>query len=249
MRILGVRIDHVDMKKAVSIATQNMNSEKPFVIVTPNSEIVVKANKEPELMSFIENAGMVVPDGIGLVVGSKLVKQPLSERVTGIDLMVELVKYASNHQKSIYLIGGKPGVAAQAAEKLKEQFAGLEVAGTHHGYFKGLHTGNKGHSDEMAVIEDIKAKKPDMIFVAFGAPKQEYFIDAYKDILGAGLLMGVGGSLDVISGNVERAPEKYQKMGLEWAYRLAKEPWRIKRAGALPIFALNVLIRKEKPMK
>ncbi len=249
MRILGVRIDHVDMKKAVSIATQNMNSEKPFVIVTPNSEIVVKANKEPELMSFIENAGMVVPDGIGLVVGSKLVKQPLSERVTGIDLMVELVKYASNHQKSIYLIGGKPGVAAQAAEKLKEQFAGLEVAGTHHGYFKGLHTGNKGHSDEMAVIEDIKAKKPDMIFVAFGAPKQEYFIDAYKDILGAGLLMGVGGSLDVISGNVQRAPEKYQKMGLEWAYRLAKEPWRIKRAGALPIFALNVLIRKDRPMK
>lgn len=249
MRILGVRIDHVDMKKAVSIATQNMNGEKPFVIVTPNSEIVVKANKEPELMSFIENAGMVVPDGIGLVIGSKLVKQPLSQRVTGIDLMVELVKYASEHQKSVYLLGGKPGFAEQAAEKLVEQYPGLEVAGTHHGYFKGLHTGARGHSEELAVLDDIKAKKPDMIFVAFGAPNQEYFIQEYKDILGAGLLMGVGGSLDVISGNVQRAPEKYQKMGLEWAYRLAKEPWRIKRAGALPIFALNVLIRKDRPMK
>ncbi|MGB5824626.1 MAG: WecB/TagA/CpsF family glycosyltransferase [Proteocatella sp.] len=249
MRILGVRIDHVDMKKAVARATQSMDSKKPFVIVTPNSEIVVKANNEPELMDFIEKAGMVVPDGIGLVIGSKLVKQPLAQRVTGIDLMVELVKYASAHQKSIYLLGGKPGVAAQAAEKLKDQYPGLEVAGTHHGYFKGLHTGAKGHSEEMAVVEDIKAKKPDMIFVAFGAPKQEYFIDVYKDVLGAGLLMGVGGSLDVISGNLQRAPEIYQKMGMEWAYRLAKEPWRIKRAGALPIFALNVLIRKDKPMK
>lgn len=248
MRILGVRIDHVDMKEALKKATENINPLKPFVIVTPNSEIVVKANQEKELLKFIENAGMVVPDGIGLVIGSKLVKQPLKERVTGIDLMVELVKYASINKKSVYFLGGKPGFADQAAEKLKEQFKGLQVAGTHHGYFKGIHTGARGHAEELAVIEDIKAKKPDMVFVAFGAPKQEYFIDAYKDVLGAGLLMGVGGSLDVISGNVKRAPQVYQKMGMEWAYRLAKEPWRIKRAGALPIFALNVLIKKDRPM-
>ncbi|WP_028828935.1 WecB/TagA/CpsF family glycosyltransferase [Proteocatella sphenisci] len=248
MRILGVRIDHVDMKGALKKATENIDPLKPFVIVTPNSEIVVKANQEKELLKFIENAGMVVPDGIGLVIGSKLVKQPLKERVTGIDLMVELVKYASLNKKSVYFLGGKPGFADQAADKLKEQFPGLEVAGTHHGYFKGIHTGAKGHSEEVSVIEDIKSKKPDMVFVAFGAPKQEYFIDAYKDVLGAGLLMGVGGSLDVISGNVKRAPQIYQKMGMEWAYRLAKEPWRIKRAGALPIFALNVLIKKDRPM-
>lgn len=248
MRILGVRIDHVDMKSAVKKAAESINPQNPFVIVTPNSEIVVKANEEKPLLDFIENAGMVVPDGIGLVIGSKLVKEPLKERVTGIDLMVELVRYASANKKSVYFLGGKPGVAEQAAEKLKERFPGLEVAGAHHGYFKGLHTGAKGHSEELAVIEDIRSKKPDMLFVAFGAPKQEYFIDAYKDILGAGLLMGVGGSLDVISGNVKRAPEIYQKMGLEWAYRLAKEPWRIKRAGALPIFALNVLIKKDRPM-
>jgi len=248
VRILGVRIDHVDMKEALKKATENINPLKPFVIVTPNSEIVVKANQEKELLKFIENAGMVVPDGIGLVIGSKLVKQPLKERVTGIDLMVELVKYASLNKKSVYFLGGKPGFADQAAKKLKEQFKGLQVAGTHHGYFKGIHTGARGHAEEMAVIEDIKSKKPDMVFVAFGAPKQEYFIDAYKDVLGAGLLMGVGGSLDVISGNVKRAPQVYQKMGMEWAYRLAKEPWRIKRAGALPIFALNVLIKKDRPM-
>lgn len=248
MRILGVRIDHVDMKGALKKATENINPLKPFVIVTPNSEIVVKANQEKELLKFIENAGMVVPDGIGLVIGSKLVKQPLKERVTGIDLMVGLVKYASLNKKSVYFLGGKPGFADQAADKLKEQFPGLEVAGTHHGYFKGIHTGAKGHAEEVSVIEDIKSKKPDMVFVAFGAPKQEYFIDAYKDVLGAGLLMGVGGSLDVISGNVKRAPQIYQKMGMEWAYRLAKEPWRIKRAGALPVFALNVLIKKDRPM-
>lgn len=249
MKILGVRIDHVDMKTALKRATDGINPENPFVIVTPNSEIVVKANEEPRLKDFIENANMVVPDGIGLVIGSKLVKQPLQERVTGIDLMLKLVEYAAENDKSIYFLGGKDPVASQAAEMLKKKYPKLKVAGTHHGYFKGLHTGNKGHTEELAVIEDIKAKKPDMLFVAFGAPKQEYFIDEYKDMLGAGLLMGVGGSLDVVSGTVKRAPEIYQKIGMEWAYRLAKEPWRIKRAGALPIFALNVLIKKDKPMK
>lgn len=249
MKILGIRIDHVDMNTALKRATDGINPEKPFVIVTPNSEIVVKANEQPRLKEFIEQASMVVPDGIGLVIGSKLVKQPLKERVTGIDLMVKLVEYAAEHDKSIYLLGGKDPIAKQAAEALQKKYPKLKVAGTHHGYFKGLHTGNKGHQDELAVIEDIKAKKPDMLFVAFGAPKQEYFIDEYKDSLGVGLLMGVGGSLDVISGNVKRAPEIYQKTGMEWAYRLAKEPWRIKRAGALPIFALNVLIKKDKPMK
>ena len=249
MKILGIRIDHVDMSTAVKRATDGINPENPFVIVTPNSEIVVRANEEPRLKDFIENASMVVPDGIGLVIGSKLVKQPLKERVTGIDLMLKLVEYAAKNDKSIYLIGGKDPVDKQAAEALQRKYPSLKVAGTHHGYFKGLHTGNKGHADELAVIEDIKAKKPDMLFVAFGAPKQEYFIHEYKGILGAGLLMGVGGSLDVISGNVQRAPEIYQKMGMEWAYRLAKEPWRIKRAGALPVFALNVLIKKDKPMK
>lgn len=249
MKILGVRIDHVDMKTALKCATDGINPENPFVIVTPNSEIVVKANEEPRLKDFIENASMVVPDGIGLVIGSKLVKQPLQERVTGIDLMLKLVEYAAENDKSIYFLGGKDPVASKAAEMLKKKYPKLKVAGTHHGYFKGLHTGNKGHEEELAVIEDIKAKKPDMLFVAFGAPKQEYFIDEYKDVLGAGLLMGVGGSLDVVSGTVKRAPEIYQKIGMEWAYRLAKEPWRIKRAGALPIFALNVLIKKDKPMK
>lgn len=249
MKILGVRIDNVDMKTAIDNAVTGMEASEPFVIVTPNSEIVVKANEEKELLEFIENAGMVVPDGIGLVIGSKLVKQPLSQRVTGIDLMYNLLEYAAKNDKKVYFVGGKPGVAQKAAELMIDKYEGLKVCGTSHGYFKGLHTGNLGHQEELEVIARIKEAKADMVFVAFGAPKQEYFIDTYKSELGAKLLMGVGGSLDVMSGNVQRAPEKYQKVGMEWLYRLVKEPWRIKRAGALPIFALNVLIKKDKPMK
>lgn len=249
MKILGVRIDNVDMKTAIDNAVTGMQGSEPFVIVTPNSEIVVKANEEKDLLKFIENAGMVVPDGIGLVIGSKLVKQPLSQRVTGIDLMYNLLEYASKHDKKVYFVGGKPGVAEKAAELMIDKYKTLQVCGTSHGYFKGLHTGNLGHEEELKVIAKIKEAKADMVFVAFGAPKQEYFIDTYKKELGAKLLMGVGGSLDVMSGNVQRAPEKYQKLGMEWLYRLVKEPWRIKRAGALPIFALNVLIKKDKPMK
>lgn len=249
MKILGTRIDRVNMQEAMYIATDGMNQKPPFVVVTPNSEIVVKANENPILMDIIDHAGLVVPDGIGLVIGSKLVGQPLSQRVTGIDLMDRLLAYATDHGSRVFFLGGKPGIAERAAEKVIEKYRTIHIVGTHHGYFKGMHTGAPGHSDELAVVKLIKELDVDMLFVALGAPSQELFIDHYKDRLGAKMLMGVGGSLDVLSGTVKRAPEIWQKMGLEWLYRLIKEPWRIKRAGALPIFAINVLIHRDKPMK
>ncbi len=249
MKILGTRIDHVNMQEAIERATEGMNNHPPFIVVTPNSEIVVKANQEERLMNIIDHAGLVVPDGIGLVIGSKLVGQALKERVTGIDLMMKLVEYAEKNHCRVFLLGGKPSIAERAGEKLLEQFPKLNLVGTHHGYFKGAHIGAAGHEEEQKVIEQINSLDVDMLFVALGAPSQEYFIEQNKDKLGAKLLMGVGGSFDVISGTVQRAPERWQKMGLEWLYRLIKEPWRIKRAGALPVFAINVLIHRDKPMQ
>lgn len=246
IRVLGVRIDAVNMKQAVDLAADGMTKEKPFVIVTPNSEIVIDANENSELMEFIEKANLVVPDGIGLVIGSKIVGHPLEERVTGIDLMENLLKYADENKKRIYLLGAKDGIASMAGEKICERYPNLVLAGTHHGYYKGIHCGYKGHDEEKRVLEEIKEKKVDMLFVAFGAPKQELFIKEYKNVLGAKLLMGVGGSFDVLSGNLERAPEVYQKLGLEWLYRGIKEPWRFKRMSKLPKFLVQVMIKKDK---
>lgn len=250
MRILGARVDHVNMKEAVQIATEGMKEKPPFVVVTPNSEIIVQANKEKKLLKIIEKAGLVVPDGIGLVIASKLVKQPLEERVTGIDLMYQLLEYASKNGSRIFLLGGKPGIADMAANKIRETYKNINIVDTHHGYFKGMHTGDENSAEERAVVDLIKEQNVDMLFVALGAPKQEFFIDRYKDELGAKLLMGVGGSLDVMSGTVKRAPDFWQKNGLEWLYRILEDPKaRLKRSLALPVFALNVLIKKDKPMK
>ncbi len=246
MRILDIRVDKVNRQEALSACVQGMKEDFPFVVVTPNSEIVYRATKDMKLKRIIESASLVVPDGIGLVVGSKMVREPLQERVTGIDLMGSLLQFANEEGKSVYLLGGKPGIAQKAGENIKKQYPDLILAGTHHGYFAGLHAGKKGHEEEEKIIKEICMANVDMLFVALGAPSQEYFIEEYKNRLKAKLLMGVGGSLDVISGEVQRAPEFYQKAGLEWLYRLMKEPSRIGRMAALPKFVFKVMVSKKR---
>ncbi|MFC4804625.1 WecB/TagA/CpsF family glycosyltransferase [Filifactor villosus] len=246
MNVLGVRVDRVDMQTACRLAQQGVQGKKAFVVITPNSEIVMKAKDNAALFSIIEGADLVVPDGIGLVLASKILKRPLKERVTGIDLMQNLLRWASDNDKTVYFLGGKPGIAQKAADKVQSQYPALKIVGTGHGYFKGIHTGNKGHQEEENTVSQVAEAKPDLLFVALGAPGQEYFIDTYKDRLHAGLLMGVGGSFDVLSGEVQRAPQFYRKYGLEWFYRLIKEPWRIGRMMSLPLFMLTVIFTRGK---
>ena len=245
MKILDVRVDRVNRTQALEECVRGMEDKAPFVVVTPNSEIVVRANEDVQLKQIIEQANLVVPDGIGLVIGSKIVKKPLTERVTGIDLMGALLNHANETKKTVYLLGGKPGIAEKAGKNIVSQHPNLILLGTHHGYFSGVNTGKKGHAEEKQIVEEIASQKPDLLFVALGAPGQEYFIDTYKSVLNAKLLMGVGGSLDVISGEVKRAPEFYQKAGLEWLYRLIKEPSRIGRMAALPEFMIKVIFSKK----
>ncbi len=243
--VLGVPIDKVNRKEALDKAIDFIENSENKVIYTPNSEIVMDANENKDLLNAIKEADMVIPDGIGLVLASKVIKKPLNERVTGIDLMESILSYCHEKGKSIYIIGGKPGVSEKAGMEIKEKYPNIQVVGTYHGYFKGLHIGCPGHEEEVAVLKKINDLKPDVLFVAFGAPKQELWIQEYKKELNVKLLMGVGGSVDVYAGNVKRAPEIYQKLGLEWFYRLIKEPWRYKRMMALPKFVIEVIKRGE----
>ncbi len=233
--ILGVAVDHVDMKEALARCSGYLNEEGSHVVFTPNSEIIMMAYHDPAFSAVVNSADLVVADGIGVVYASRILKAPLSERVAGFDLSSRLIQAAADGSHSIYFFGGKPGVAEQAIENLTKQYPSLRVVGYSDGYFDD--------EKEKQIIADIQNKKPDILFVCLGAPKQEKWIAEHREELGARLILGVGGSLDVWAGVTERAPKAYQKAGLEWLYRLKKEPSRFWRMMALPKFALTVIFR------
>ncbi len=238
VNILGVPVDMVDKETAFGIFREIFAEPGCSMIVTPNSEIVQNASKDPELKSLIASADLIIPDGIGLVYASKLMGCPLSERVTGIDFLESIIQYLSETGESIFFFGSKPGVADAAAEKMAEKYPGLKVAGTHHGYFKP--------EEEEDIVRRINESGADFLCVALGAPKQEKFIAAYRQQLSVRGAIGVGGSLDVWAGNLKRAPEFYRKHGLEWLYRFIQQPTRFKRMLALPAFMLRVIFSGRK---
>ena len=236
VNILGVPVDIADRKQVMERFAEQFPEPGVTMIVTANPEIVMSASEDPVMKEMIASADIIAPDGIGLVYASRIVGHPVSERVTGIDLLIEIIKYLEKTGESIYFLGSKPGVAAAAAENLMEQYPALKVAGTHHGYFTP--------EDEAEVVWEINESGADFLCVALGAPKQERFIADHRGELttvrGA---IGVGGSLDVFSGNLKRAPEFYQKHGIEWLYRLIQEPSRYKRMMKLPVFMMKVILR------
>ncbi len=239
--ILGVMVDHVTMAEAKARALSFLTEEGTHAIFTPNSEIIMMAYQDPDFKKALNSADLIVADGIGVVYASRILKDPLSERVAGFDLSCQLIDAVSDGSKSLYFFGGKPGVAELAIKNLTEQYPNLNVAGFSDGYFD--------EEKEQKIIADIKEKKPDILFVCLGAPKQEKWIDAHRAELPAKVMLGVGGSLDVWAGTVERAPEKYQKAGLEWLYRLKKQPSRFMRMMALPKFGLTVLFKGKRVRK
>ncbi|HHY78036.1 MAG TPA: WecB/TagA/CpsF family glycosyltransferase [Clostridiales bacterium] len=230
VEIVGVNIDKVTFKEAEKICNDFLQQDELKMVFTPNSELLVDAVKDPSFAHVLNNGDLVVPDGIGVVLASRFYEAPLKERVAGCDLMNSLLEMAYTQERSIYFLGGRPGVAEEAVHNLKQKYPGIKVAGYHHGYFD--------QDEEKKIIEEIIESKPDIIFVALGAPKQEKWIWDNKDKLPAKIAMGVGGSLDVLAGRVKRAPEFFRKAGLEWFYRLIKEPKRFFRMMKLPKFVL-----------
>lgn len=226
--VLGVPFDNVSMEEAVERALELIHARSGRYVVTPNPEIVMNAREDPALRRAVEQAALVLPDGVGVIYGAKILGTPLKEKTPGIDFAAGVMERLSGNGGSVFLLGAKPGVAEQAGVNLRARYPGLKIAGTHDGYF----------TEDAPIVEQINQAKPDMLLVCLGSPKQELWMERYAGTLQVGLMAGLGGSLDVFAGVVERAPERWQKLGLEWLYRLMKEPKRIGRMMKLPKFAL-----------
>lgn len=241
INILGVNVDKVTNDEAVERIMDMLYERGNHAVFTPNSEIILMAYKDPDFCDLLNSADLLTADGIGVVYASKILNNPLPERVAGYDMACTLLDIIAETGHRLYLFGGKPGVAEQAQEKLKETYPLINIVGTHSGYFE---------ADEVEeIVADINASKADIVFVCLGAPKQENWIFENKDKLNCHVMMGIGGSLDVFAGNVERAPDIWCDLGLEWFYRLVKEPWRIGRMMALPNFGLTVLFKGKRYKK
>ena len=239
VNILGVYVDKYSIDEATEkIIGYLKNGDRKRCVYTPNSEIIMMAYKDSEFRSVLNNADMLTADGIGVVYASKILSNPIKSRAAGYDIACGALAKMAPLGMSVYLFGAKPGVAETAAENLCKKYPGIKIAGCQDGYFDD--------EKEQEIIADINDKKPDMLFVCLGAPKQELWIDKHKNELDFGVVMGIGGSLDVFAGTVKRAPAFYQKFGIEWLYRLCKQPSRAGRMLELPKFGLTVLFNGRK---
>lgn len=238
VNILGVGVDMIGIRESADVIMNFLEQDTFHSVYTPNSEIIMAAYKDSSFCDLLNRADLLTADGIGVVYASRILKHPISERAAGYDIACEVLRRLPDTEHSLFLFGGKEGVAEQAKAVLEHDYPNIRIAGTRNGYFK---------AEEIPdIIEQINASGADLLFVCLGAPMQEKWIDANKDKLRVRVAMGIGGSLDVFAGNVRRAPDVWCKLGLEWFYRLLKEPWRFMRMMALPKFALTVLMHGKK---
>jgi N-acetylglucosaminyldiphosphoundecaprenol N-acetyl-beta-D-mannosaminyltransferase len=253
IKILEVKINNVTMTESIDIIDSFIKSKKPHQIVTANPEIIMSAQNNVGIKDIINDANLVIPDGAGLLFTAKILRQKLVERVTGVDLINNIANLANEKKYSIYLLGALPGIAKKCANILAQKYPNLKIAGHSSdtpdnisceslGYNNPKHTSNYKKVDANVIIDNIKLTKPDILLVAYGHPKQEFFISKYKDILNIPVMIGVGGSFDFIAGIAKRAPKIMQILWLEWLWRLMSEPKRIKRIfTAAIIFPLKVI--------
>ncbi len=230
--ILGVRVDSVTMPQAVAQVEGYMDERKNVLIATANAEMIMRATHDAELKTILNEAALVVPDGAGTVWAAHHLGYEMPERVAGYDLAQELMRIAPSKKQRVFFFGSAPGVAEKAKAKAEELYPGIEIVGTRDGYFKP--------EDEPAIIEEIKAAKPDLLLAALGVPKQEKWLYAHLQELNVPVSIGVGGTLDVMAGVMKRAPYWMQKAKLEWLFRGFLQPKRAGRLMALPKFVLKV---------
>lgn len=232
--ILGVPV-HVCTRNAVlSILDRWLDEPRLHQIATANPEFVMTAQRDPEFMHVLRTADLCLADGIGLVYASRRLGTPLPERVPGSELVYDIARLAAARGRSLFLLGAAPGVAAEAAAVLQTRYPGLIIAGTY--------AGSPEPAENDTIVARINAAAADILYVAYGAPRQDTWIARNRDTLtGVRVAMGVGGALDFMTGRAVRAPVWVQNLGLEWLHRLAKEPWRWRRMLALPQFAFRVL--------
>ncbi len=229
---MTIGFDSLTMEEAVSQAMAHIENRTRCRVVTPNAEFALEAKKNPRFLRILRQSQLVLADGISVVYAAKIVGNPLYGRVTGVGFAQALAAALAAKGGSLYLLGAKPGVAQRAGENLKKTYPGLRIVGCHDGYFQ----------DAGSVVQAINNAVPDALLVCLGAPKQEYFMEDYDNVLRVPVMAGLGGSMDVLAGNVRRAPVFFQKAGLEWFYRLIKEPQRWRRMIKLPVYLWDALI-------
>ena len=245
--ILGIKINKITMRESCTKIFSYIDKDKKAVVVTPNAEMIMKARENEELADILNSADLSLPDGAGVLLASNLFNLDIKERVSGFDILTEILSY-SDYDKdySVYFLGGKPGIAEKMVKRLKENpeknlptnkslASNLKISGFHHGYLD--------QEMKAKVIEEINEKNPDILFVGMGVPLQEKFLKENLDKLNVNVGITVGGSFDVLAGELKRAPVWMQKIGLEWFYRVLQEPKRFKRIISLPYFVLIVLYK------
>ena len=225
--VLGTEIDSATQNEAVDRAMTAMHERKGAFVITPNAEYLLQAKTQRDLRQISQSAFLSLPDSIGVLAAARILKIPLHQRVTGIDFVFSLLKKMGERGRSAFLLGARPGVAEAAADRLRELIPGLVIAGTSHGYFSS--------TDEKRICERINTASPDLLIVCLGSPRQERWMYKNSSALHVGLMAGLGGTLDVFAGNVDRAPEGWRKIGLEWLYRSIREPKRITRILRIPL--------------
>jgi len=231
----GIRVDNISLNYAISQVQYWINSgARARIIVTPDALAALRSRTDERYRRVVRNAGLVLPDGKGLMMALRLVDCSVQERIPGVEFVEHLCKRAAHDGWRVYLLGGEEGVAKKAAETLSQRYPGLIVAGTRNGYFSDVE-----NSEICREIRDSGAK---ILLVGTGAPKQEYWLEDNLAKSGAVVGMGIGGSMDVISGKLKRAPKIWQRAGMEWLYRLLQEPARWRRAAKLPVFVFYVVL-------
>jgi len=241
VNIAGVKVDSVTMAQAVENLKSFINESGVHSIYTPNAEIVMEAYSDENLRSILNQSDMLVADGAGVILASRILGLDLPEKVSGIDLIKESFSMDIGRKTRYFFFGSKPGVAETAAANISAAHPGIETVGCRNGYFS--------KEEEPGIIEEINAAAPDILLVALGAPKQEKWIHENRHKLKAKVCIGCGGTLDVFAGKAKLAPEYIRKAGFEWLYRLCHEPWRFKRMMKLPKFILLVTAMKLKLVK
>lgn len=234
--ILGCPVDVLTMATAVERISQCIAQEQPCQVVTANAEILYAAQSDPGLFLTLHDAALVTADGMGVLLAARILGQSLPERVAGVDLVHSLAQQGERAGWRFYLLGAKPEVLAAAQEQLEMLYPGLQIVGSHHGYF--------APEDNETIIENIRMSQSEILLVAMGAPKQDKWLHDYLSKTGAIVGIGVGGTFDILAGTAKRAPLWMQRLGLEWLFRLWQQPSRWRRTLALPRFVWAVFCQR-----
>lgn len=243
--ILGIRIDDVTLDEVVERISGWLRQEPDRLhqIATTNPEFLVAARKNARFRAVLESSDLATADGVGVLIAARLLSQPLRERVTGVEL-VEGLAARNDANIRLFLLGAAPGIAAHAANRLRQRFPGVEIS--------GVWEGSPRPADAPEILRRIKASDATILLVAYGAPNQDIWIDEHRDELaacGIVIAIGIGGAFDFLAGAVPRAPRIVRQVGFEWLYRLIRQPWRWRRQLALPYFVLLILIQRLRPSR